>query len=141
MSKSSYFESKLLGLVFHGNAIPLIAENHNTPTGNLYLSLHTASTGEGGNQTANEATYTGYARVAVTRDPTGWNISGNVASPAVAIEFAECQAGGDTITHAAIGDLPSGAGNVLFHGALSPNLTITTGVIPRIKTTSTITEA
>lgn len=43
--------------------------------GNLYVSLHTSDPGAGGSQTTNEATYTSYARVAVTRDGTAWTVS------------------------------------------------------------------
>ena len=42
--------------------------------GNIYVSLHTADPA-GGNQTTSEATYTGYARVAVARTAVAWTVA------------------------------------------------------------------
>jgi hypothetical protein len=49
---------------------------------------------------------------------------------------------GAAITHFAITAGIDGAGDemVLYWGDLTPSITMATGVIPRIKTTSTITE-
>lgn len=44
-----------------------------------YVSLHTGDPGEAGDQTTNEATYAGYARVAVARDSGGWTVTGSQA--------------------------------------------------------------
>jgi hypothetical protein len=142
MSKSNAFETDLLGLIFNGTAIATIADNAaSTPLTNLYLSLHTADPGEAGNQGTSEISYTGYSRVAVARTSGGWTVTGNSVSPVAAIEFGEMTGGaGGTVTHASIGTASTGSGKILYSGALTPNITVALGVLPRIKTTSTITE-
>jgi hypothetical protein len=142
MSKSNAFETDLLGLIFNGTAIATIADNAaSTPLTNLYLALHTADPGEAGNQGTSEISYTGYSRVAVARTSGGWTVTGNSVSPVAAIEFGEMTGGtGGTVTHASIGVGSTGTGKILYKGALTPNITVALGVLPRIKTTSTITE-
>ena len=142
MSKSNAFETDLLGLIFNGTAISTIADNAaSTPLTNLYLALHTADPGEAGNQSTSEISYTGYSRVAVARTSSGWTITGNSVSPVAAIEFGEMTGGaGGTVTHASIGTASTGTGKILYSGALTPNIAVAIGVLPRIKNTSTITE-
>lgn len=142
MSKADTFENDWLKLVFQATAIANIADNAATsPLTNLYVSLHTADPGETGNQTTNETAYTGYARVAVARTSGGWTVTANSVSPAANIEFGECTASaGAAITHAAVGTASSGTGKVLYKGALTPNITMAVGVIPRLTTASAITE-
>ena len=142
MSKSNLFENDLLGLIFNGTAISSIADNTATaPLTNLYVALHTADPGEAGNQETSEISYTGYARVAVARTSGGWAITGNSVSPVAAVEFGEMTGGtGGTVTHASIGTASTGTGKILYSGALTPNITVALGVLPRIKNTSTITE-
>lgn len=142
MSKGNTFENDLLKLIFNGTAIADIAENDaSSPLTNLYVSLHTSDPGEAGDQTTNEIAYTGYARVAVARTTGGWTVTANSVSPVANIEFGEMTAGaGGTATHAVIGTASSGAGKILYKGALSPTISVVNGVVPRIKTTSTITE-
>ena len=142
MSKSNTFENDLLKLIFNGTAIANLADNAaSSPLGNLYLALHTSDPGEAGDQSTNEVSYTGYARVAVARSGAGWVVSGNSVSPAAAIEFGEMTAGTPgTATHASIGTASSGAGKILYSGALTPTIAFNVGVVPRLRTTSTITE-
>ena len=142
MSKSNTFENDLLRLIFNGTAIANIADNAAaSPLTVLYLALHTADPGEAGNQTTSEIAYTGYARVAVNRNGTGWTVTGNSVSPTANIEFAEMAGGaGGTATHASVGTAASGAGKILYSGTLTPNILVALGVTPRIRTTSTITE-
>lgn len=142
MSKGDTFENDLLKLIFNATAIANIADNAATsPLTNLYVSLHTADPGETGDQTTNEAAYTGYARVAVARTSGGFTVTANSVSPVANIDFGECTASpGAAITHFAIGTASSGTGKVLYKGTVTPNITMATGVIPRLKTTSTITE-
>lgn len=69
------FANEILNLFFHGTAIANVAINATaSPITNVYASLHTADP-VAGNQTTSEAAYTGYARVPVARDVTGWTIS------------------------------------------------------------------
>lgn len=143
MSKGNTFENDLLQLIFNGVAIAGLADNDATsPLTDLYVSLHTADPGEGGDQTTNETSYGSYARVAVTRasGAGGWTVTGNSVSPTDLITFPQCTLGTATITHAAIGTDSSGAGKVLYKGALTPNIDVAVGVTPRITDTSTITE-
>lgn len=140
--KGDTFENDLLKLIFNATAIANIADNAAaSPLTNLYVSLHTADPGETGNQTTNETAYTGYARIAVARTTGGWTVTSNSVSPVAVVTFGECTASaGAAITHAAVGTATSGTGKLLYAGALTPNITMAVGVIPQIKTTSTITE-
>lgn len=142
MSKSNSFENSLLKLIFQGTPITGLADNASaSPLTNLYLALHTADPGEAGSQTTSEVSYVGYARVAVARSGAGWTVTDNSVSPAVAIEFGEMTSGTPgTATYATIGTASSGGGVVLYRGALTPSIAYATGVVPRLRTTSTITE-
>ena len=142
MSKSNTFENDLLKLILNGTPIPNLADNAATaPLTMLYVALHTADPGESGNQSTNEVAYTGYARVGVARTAGGWAVTGNSVSPANNIEFGEMTGGTPgTATHASIGTAATGTGKILYKGALTPTIVYNLGVVPRIKTTSTITE-
>lgn len=142
MSKGDTFENDLLKLIFNATAIANIADNAaSSPLTNLYVSLHTADPGEAGNQTTNEISYTGYARVAVARTSGGWTVSGSSVSPVADITFGQMTAGtGGTATHAAIGTASSGTGKILYSGALSPTIAVSNGVTPQITSGSAITE-
>jgi hypothetical protein len=142
MSKSNTFENDLLALIFNGTAITGLADNAATsPLTNLFIALHTSDPGEAGNQSTSEISYTGYSRVTVARTSGGWTVTSNSVSPVAAIEFGEMTGGtGGTATHASIGTASSGSGKILYKGSLTPTVAVATGVIPRIKTTSTITE-
>lgn len=142
MSKGNTYENDWLKLIFNGTAIADLAENDATsPLTNLYVALHTADPGEAGDQTTSETAYTGYARVAVARTTGGWTVTANSVSPVANIDFGECTAlPGAAITHFSVGTAPSGAGKILYSGVATPNITMATGVIPRLNTSSTITE-
>lgn len=102
--------------------------------GSFYIALHTADPGETGTQTTSEAAFTGYARVAVARSAGGFTVSGNQVSNAAAIQFAECTAGSSTVTHFSVGTASSGAGSILFKGALSASRAISAGITPLFNT-------
>jgi len=142
MSKANTFENDLLKLIFQAVAIANLADNAaSAPLTNLYVSLHTSDPGEAGDQTTNEISYTGYARVAVARSAGGWTVSGNSVSPAANIDFGKMTGGaGGTVTHVGIGSASSGAGKLMYSGAVTPNLGVTNGVIPRLDTSTAITE-
>jgi hypothetical protein len=100
-----------------------IAQNAAAPATNLYVSLHNADPGEGGNQTTNETAYTNYARQAVARTTGGWTVSGTDPTQVVnaaTITFPQCGATGDTLTHWGIGLSLSGAGTLLASGPIGP---------------------
>ena len=107
---------------------------------NLYLSLHTGDPGEAGDQTTSEATYAGYARVAKARTAVGWTVTASSVSPATDVDFPEATGGTGTLTHFGVGTLVSGAGKLLYKGAITPTVTIATGVAPRLTVATAITE-
>lgn len=132
MSKSNLLENGILALLFNATALANLAENDTTsPATSLYVSLHTADPGEGGDQTTNEATYGAYARVAVARNSGGWTVSGNAVTNTAAIVFPECTSGSNTITHFGVGVAVSGAGQLLYSGALTASLAVSTGIEPQ----------
>ncbi len=141
MSKGDTFENDWLKLIFQATAIANIADNAATsPLTNLYASLHTADPADAGNQTTSETAYTSYARVAVARTSGGWTVTGNSVSPAANIDFPACTGGTATITHFGIGTASSGTGKLLYSGTVSPNISVSSGVTPRLTTASTVTE-
>jgi hypothetical protein len=144
MSKSDAFETALLSLIFTNNNIANLGDSTgvrgSTSAGSLYFALHTADPGEAGSQTTSEVSYTGYARVAVARSGSGFTVTGNSVSPAADVTFGECTDGTATATHFSIGTADTGGGTVLYKGSLTPSIAIATGVTPRIRNTSTVTE-
>lgn len=101
-----------------------------SPLTNLYVSLHTADPGEGGDQTTSESAYTSYARVAVARTSGGWTVSTNTVTNAAAVSFPACTGSTSTVTYAAIGTATSGTGKILASGALVSSLAVSNGVTP-----------
>ena len=141
MSKSDTFENDLLKLIFNATAIANIADNAaSSPLTSLYVALHTADPGESGTQSTSETTYTSYARVAVARTSGGWTVTTNTVNPAAAISFPACTGGTATITYGSIGVASSGATKILYSGAVSPSISVSSGVTPQLATTSAITE-
>lgn len=141
MSKGNTFENDLLRLIFNAVAIANMADNAgSSPLANLYVSLHTADPGEAGDQTTSEVAYTSYARVAVARTAGGWTVTGNSVSPAANIDFPAGTGGAGTATHFGIGTASSGAGKLLYKGAISPNIVCGNAVTPRLTTATVITE-
>jgi hypothetical protein len=141
MSKGDTFENDLLKLIFNATAIANVADNAATsPLTQLFVSLHTADVGEAGSQTTNEVAYTGYARVGVNRNTGGFTVTANSVSPAANIDFGACTAGTATATHWAVGTASTGTGKVLYKGTISPSISISTGVTPRLTTATAITE-
>lgn len=133
MAKATNACNSLLALIFNATTWNLIAENDSTsPATDLYLSLHTADPGVGGAQTTNETAYTNYARVAVARTTGGWDVpSAGATANAALIQFAQCGVSGATITHIAIGTSSSGAGTVLYAGALNASLAVANLIQPQ----------
>lgn len=141
MSKGNTFENDLLKLTFNATAIANIADNAaSSPLTNLYVSLHTADPGETGDQTTSETAYTSYARVAVARTSGGWTVTNNSVSPVANIDFPACTGGTSTITHFGVGTASSSTGKLLYKGTVTPNISVSTGVTPRLTTATAITE-
>lgn len=96
-----------------------------------YIALHTADPGNAGTQTTSEATYTSYARVAVTA-ATGFSAASGAATANTGlIQFPQCTGGTNTITHVTIGTASSGAGQVIYRGALSASLAVANLIQPQ----------
>lgn len=133
MPKSTTTCNNILALIFNATTWNEIAENDTTsPATNLYLSLHTADPGVGGSQLTNETSYTNYVRVAVARTTGGWSApSGGATANAALVQFAQCGVTGATITHVAIGTASSGAGLVLYAGALNSSLAVANLIQPQ----------
>jgi len=132
MSKSNAAENAFLLLLFNATTWNLIAENDSTSSvANLYVSLHTGDPGEAGDQTTNEAAYTSYARVAVARTAGGWTVSSNTSSNTALFQFPECTGGSETETYVGIGTDASGAGQLLYSGALTSSRAISNGITPQ----------
>lgn len=124
MSKSNTLENQVVALIFNATALPW-------SNSNLFVALHTADPGEAGDQTTSEATYTGYARVTVSRNSSGWTVSGNQASNTAEITFPECTGGSNTITHVSVGLVVSGASQILYKGALTASINVSNLITPR----------
>lgn len=135
MSKGNTFETDLLSLILNNVNCALVGDatglRGSTTAGSLYVSLHTADVGEAGTQTTNEATYTSYARVAVSRSGSSWTVTSGTATNAAAIQFPAATGGSNTITHFAVGTDISGAGKVLYKGALTGSLAVSSGITPQ----------
>jgi hypothetical protein len=141
MSKGNTFESDLVKLIFQATAIANIADNaSSSPLTSLYAGLHTADPGEAGSQTTSECAYTSYARVAVTRSSGGFTVTNNSVSPAASITFPAATGGSETATYFSIGTASSGAGKLLYSGAVSPTIAIASGVQPILTTATAISE-
>jgi len=134
MSATNAFETALLTLYFnntnHANIGDATGTRGSTTAGVFYVSLHTADPGEAGSQNTTEAGYTSYARVSVARSGAGWTIAGNAVTNAAAINFPAATGGSATVTHFGIGTDSSGAGNLLFSGALTGSLAVSNGITP-----------
>lgn len=108
-----------------------------------YISLHTSDPGNAGTQLTNEATYTSYARVAVTASSGFAAASSGSSSNTGLIQFPQCTGGSNTITHVAIGTVTTGgAGQIIYRGALGSPLSVSNLIQPQFSISAlTITEA
>ena len=135
MSKSNTWENELLLLVFNNTTAALIGDATGIVgsgvAGSLYVSLHTGDPGEAGTQATNECAYGSYARVAVARSGAGWTVAGNAVTNAALIQFPQCTGSSETATHFAIGTAASSTGKILYKGALSASLAISSGIQPQ----------
>lgn len=96
-----------------------------------YIALHTANPGVAGTQTTSEATYTSYARVAVTAS-TGFSAAASASTANTGlIQFPQCTGGTNTITYVSIGTASSGAGQIIYSGALTSSLAVANLIQPQ----------
>lgn len=132
MPKSTQTANDVLGLVLKGTAWADIAENDaSSPATNIYIRLHTGALAAGDPGNTNEATYGGYAALAVTRG-AGWAAPASGASSNAALaQFAECTSGSNTITHVSLNKAATGTGACLWSGALAASRTVSAGIQPQ----------
>lgn|SRR5574338_394861 len=140
MSKSNTWESDLLKLVFQNIDAALIGDatglRGSSTAGVLYLSLHTADPTEGGTQTSSETTYTGYTRISVARTNVAWTVSGTTPTQvtnAAQVTFPQCTdnvGAPHTILYVGVGTASSGAGKLLYSGALGSSLAVSQNITP-----------
>ena len=94
-----------------------------------YLALFTADPTETASLAA-EATYTGYARVALTKS-SAWTGTSSPFTNASLIQFGACTVGTNTISHFAVVDTASGAVSMMISGSLSSPLSVSPGIQPQ----------
>ena len=135
MSMTNAAEAALLDLLFLnvdwadiGDAAGL---QNSATAGSFYISLHSADPGEAGNQSTNEISYTGYARVGVARTAGGWTRTTSTIANTALVQFGQCTGGTATATHFGIGTDSTGTGNLLLKGALNASLSISNGIQPQ----------
>jgi len=88
--------------------------------GNFYVALHTADPGEAGSQVTSEIAYTGYARVAITRDIAGFLVADNNGTNVDTVLFPKMTGGaGGTATWLTIGQNASGASEYIVRYEIS----------------------
>lgn len=145
MSKTNAFETALLQHVFENADIANVGDatglRGSSTAGSLYFSLHTSDPGEAGDQTTNEIGYTSYARVAVARSAAGWTVTNDAVAVDANVDFPTGSGGSGTATHWGLGTASSGAGVLLYKGAISPNIVCGSGVTPRLTAGTVVTEA
>jgi len=95
----------------------------------LDIHLHTADPGEAGTSATSEATYTGYTLITVDRAATDWTVTGNTVTNDNLIQFPQCTAGSNTITHVSV--TPQGSTQILYSGALNSSLAVAAGIQPQ----------
>lgn len=131
------FEDDMLDLIFTnvaapnvgdaGGLLPSIAAN------NFHISLHLldALTDASTLQTDNEATYTGYGRVAVPRNVSDWTVASGVVDNDNLLQFGNATAATPvTITDVGIGFAASGAGVLQIWSQVLADLIVNIGVNP-----------
>lgn len=144
MSKSNTHENDYLLLMFNNTTMTLVGDAagilQSAAAGSLYFSLHTSDPGEAGDQTTNEVAYTSYARVAVARSGAGFTVSTNTVALVANVGFPAGTGGSGTATHWGIGTSSSGAGKLLYKGAISPSIVCGNGVTPQLTAGTVVTE-
>ena len=125
--KGSIFANDVLAYFFQQTA-PTYASN-----ANFYMALHTAdpNLSSPSYQGTSEATYTGYARIAIPRSSAGFTIVNNLISNTAIVLFATCTGGNNTITNWSWGvSSSSSTGEIIYTGFLAVPIIVTAGIQP-----------
>ena len=83
----------------------------------------------------------GKLRVAVARSGAGWTVTGNAVAVNADVTFPAGTGGSGTATHWGLGTSPSGAGTLLYYGALSLSIICGDGVTPKLAAGTVVTES
>lgn len=128
MSTSTTAANSILDLIYRAAAWADLAENDSSsPATTLDIALHTAAPSTS-SQSSNEAAYTSYARVSVSRSGTGWSApSGGQLDNAALIQFPQATGGSAVVTHVSVGK----GGTIIHYGALSASRSISDGIQPQ----------
>lgn len=122
MSFNNQLEAHVMKAVCLGTDMPFRA------SASQYLAFFTADPTETGSLAA-EATYTGYARILVTK-ATDWTDGGSTFSNAVQHELGLCTAGNSDLTHFGLVDTASGAVGMMWSGSLGATMEVSLGIKP-----------
>ena len=125
MSKSNYSENATLDANLRA-VDPAYRSN-----ASRYIALHTADPGEAGTAVTSECAYGSYARVAVTAATGFTAASGGSSSNTGLIQFPQCSSGSETVTYVSIVTTSSGAGEIIYSGALNSSISVSTGIQPQ----------
>lgn len=125
MSKSNTSEDDVL------NAVLRAVDPSWRANASRWIALHTADPGEAGTAVTSEAAFGAYARVLVTAATGFTAASGGSSSNTGLIQFPECSSGSETITYCSIVTTASGAGQIIYSGALTASRLITAGIQPQ----------
>jgi hypothetical protein len=139
-AKFNDFENLVIKYVFNNTTSAVFPT---TGTTVMSLQLHTANPGETGDTATSECAYTGYARVAVERSAVGWGISGNTATLLNIAAFpANAGVTTEAITHFSIGTstVLGTTARSLYFGTVTPNITCSPGVTPRLTSATVVSE-
>jgi hypothetical protein len=134
MPKATSICNSIVNLMYRAVAWANVADNAATsPATSVRISLHSASpTAASGLQNENESTYTNYLRVTQNRSTVDWSApAGGQLSNANLLQFPQCGATGQTVTHVGTGTGASGATPIWHYGALSASLAIANGITPQ----------
>lgn len=143
MPKSTASSNNILALIYNATAWANIADNASaSPTTNIYMALATASYSAASTGSSNETVYTNYARQAVPRTTSGWDVpSGGATANAAAIEYPQCGVTGATITSACTAKA-TGASDIFHYGDLNSPIAVSNQIQPRFPIGAvTITES
>lgn len=132
MSATKGFQSEVVRHILLNETIANIGDTTGLPAsaadGDLYLCLLKQDPGEDGDLT-NEATYGGYARIAISRTD-GWTEVDGYAYNAANATFPECTSGSEDLTHFGVCKTLAGD-DMMFHGELPAPFPISQEMQPR----------
>lgn len=142
IGKSSFLSNAVLNVIFNGTGtVGLFQNDTSAPITEIWAALHTADPTASGNQTSNEISYPGYARVAVARNTVAFPLTTDeTIALAANINFPACTGGSTTATFLSFGMAQTGGGNILYSGALDDPILCVTGVEPVILDSTTVAE-